>query len=71
MKQPRDIELCTVPEAARRSGLGLRQIRRAIEAGEVSVYQIGSWPRLRWREVVAFIDACRRRRSADAGERER
>ena len=59
MKQPREAELCTVPEASRRTGLGLRQLRRAIQAGEVSVYQIGSWPRVRWRDVVAWIERSR------------
>lgn len=67
MKRSRSGELCTIPEAARRSGLGLRQIRRAIATGEVSVYAIGSWPRVRWREVVAFIEARRRVTPSEEG----
>ena len=50
----------TVPEAARRSGLGLRQFRRAIESGELAVFDVGRWPRLRWSEVVGWIEGTRR-----------
>ncbi len=59
MERAKAGELCTIPEAARRTGLGLRQLRRAIQAGEVSVYQIGSWPRVRWRDVVEWIERSR------------
>lgn len=60
MKRTASGELCTIPEAARRSGLGLRQLRRAIQSEEVSVYQIGGWPRLRWSDVLAWVESRRR-----------
>ncbi len=65
MKQADTAELCTVPEASRRTGLGLRQIRRAIGAGEVATYQIGGWPRVRWREVLAWLESKRRASARD------
>ena len=55
-------EFLTRPNAAKRAGIGLRQIRRAIEAGELPVYDVGGWPRLRWSEVVAWIEDQRRAR---------
>ena len=66
MERAKAGELCTIPEAARRSGLGLRQLRKAVQAGEVSVYQIGSWPRVRWRDVLAWIDRHRRSGRSDS-----
>ena len=53
-------ELVTLPQAQRRTGLGRRQFRRAIEDGELPVYDVGGWPRLRWSEVLRFIEAHRR-----------
>ena len=53
-------ELVTLPQAQRRTGLGRRQFRRAIEAGDLPVYLVGSWPRVRWSEVVAFIEGTKR-----------
>jgi hypothetical protein len=52
--------LVTIPEAARRSGLGLRQFRRAVLNGELPVFDIGDWPRVRWNDVVAWIESNRR-----------
>lgn len=57
----------TVPKAARRSGLGLRQFRRAIESGKLAVYDVGGWPRLRWLEVFEWIES-RRRRELDCAD---
>ena len=62
MKRTETGELCTIPEAARRAGVGLRQIRRAIDSGEIEVYEVGGWPRCRWRDVLCFIEAHRRLR---------
>ena len=62
MKRTETGELCTVPEAARRAGVGLRQIRRAIDSGEIEVYEVGGWPRLRYRSVQEFIERRRRPR---------
>ena len=56
---PADPELLTVPSAARRAGIGIHQLRGAIREGALPVYEVGSWPRVRWREVVRWIDAQR------------
>ena len=52
-------ELLTLPRAARRAGLGTRQLRRATVLGELATYQVGKWPRVRWHEVVRWINARR------------
>ena len=52
-------ELVTIPEAQRRTGLGRRQFRRAIEEGGLAVFTVGAWPRVRWRDVVAWIERSR------------
>ena len=53
--QPIGPELLTIPEAARRLGVGARQLRRAVKRGELSVYQVGGWPRVRWRDVDQWV----------------
>ena len=60
MERPEGGSFVTIPKAARRSGLGLRQFRRAIETGELPVYDVGGWPRLRWDEVERWLDGKRR-----------
>ena len=60
MERPETEIFVTIPKAARRSGLGLRQFRRAIKAGELPAYDVGGWPRLRWLEVVEWIESQRR-----------
>ena len=52
--------LVSVPEASRRLGIGRRQIERAIRKGDLASFQIGSWPRLRWLEVLDWLDRQRR-----------
>lgn len=52
-------ELVTLPQAARRAGVGVRQLRRACKAGGLQLYQVGGWPRVRWREVLGWIETCR------------
>jgi excisionase family DNA binding protein len=64
-ENPETLELLTRPQAARHAGVGLRQIRRACASGELPVYQIGGWPRVRWPEVRAWIES---RRSGDSIE---
>lgn len=44
-------EFVTLRAAARSLGVGERQLRRAVAVGELAVYPIGSWPRLRAVEV--------------------
>ena len=50
----------TMPRAARETGIGLRQFRRAVEAGDLPVYDVGGWPRLKWEEITAWLDRRRR-----------
>ena len=52
-------ELLTLPKAARKAGVGVRQLRRATMLGELAVYQVGHWPRVRWHDVLRWIDAQR------------
>lgn len=54
--EAKSFELVTLPEASRRAGVGLRQLHRARDRGELPVYQIGGWPRVRWTEVLAWIE---------------
>ena len=60
MSHSRSDKLVTLPEAQRRTGLGRRQFRRAIADGSLEVYDLGGWPRLRWSDVVAWIESSRR-----------
>ncbi len=62
-------ELLTLPAAARRAGLGVRQLRRAVKLGELTVYQVSDWPRVRWRDVVRWIDAQRAPSTSHASRR--
>jgi excisionase family DNA binding protein len=55
-----DFDLVTLPEAARRIGVGERQLRQAIERGALSFYEIGGWTRIRWSEAVAWVEGQRR-----------
>ena len=48
-------ELLTLPAAARRAGVGVRQLRRAAKRGELPIYSVGTWPRVRWRDVLRWI----------------
>jgi len=52
--------LVTLPTAARRIGVGERQLRRALSRGELPFYQIGGWPRLRWLDVLSWVERQRR-----------
>jgi len=53
-------DLTTMPRAARARNLGVRQIRRAVRAGELPVYSIGGWPRVRLADVDEWIESRRR-----------
>ena len=46
-------------KTASRRGLSMRQLRRARERGELAIYLIGGWPRVRWVDVVAWIESRR------------
>jgi len=52
--------LSTVRREAKRHRIGERQIRRAIADGELAVYQIGGWPRLKPSDVDRWIETRRR-----------
>ncbi len=60
MDRPTSEAFITIPEAARRGGFGGRQLRRAIDRGELRVFDIGGWPRVRWSDVVAWVESKRR-----------
>lgn len=53
------IDFLTLPTAARRAGVGLRQLRRARDRGELPCYRIGGWDRVRWLDVLAWLHRCR------------
>jgi hypothetical protein len=70
-------ELLTIPRAAKRAGVGVRQLRQAIRRGELPVFRLGAWPRVRWVDVIRWICAHRvpatshaRRRVAEVLARE-
>jgi excisionase family DNA binding protein len=63
----RAAELLTVPGVARALGVGVRQLRRAVRAGEIPTYAIGGWPRVRRADVDAWV-ASRRVRHGAAGD---
>jgi excisionase family DNA binding protein len=50
----------TIPEAARRAGIGRRQLRRAVARGELPVFDLGGWPRVRWSDVERWFASRRR-----------
>jgi hypothetical protein len=64
-RDPGDPLLMTIPKAARRAGIGVRQLRRAVRLEEVEAVMIGSWPRVRWESVVRWIENQRVRPSED------
>lgn len=61
--EPEQPEFLTLPAAARRAGVGLRQIHRARNNGEIAVFRVGGWNRVRWRDVLDWIEE--RRESID------
>jgi hypothetical protein len=62
-------ELLTIPGASRKAGVGVHQLRKATKRGELAVYKVGAWPRVRWREVLRWIDAQRVRATPHAERR--
>ena len=57
-----DLELLTLPQAARRVGVSDRLLRDAIESGALPVFHLspGGWPRVRASDLRAWIEAARR-----------
>ena len=49
-------EFPTIPKANRRSGVGLKRIRKAVRTGELPAYDVGGrWLRLYWPEFVTWV----------------
>ncbi len=59
----------TIPKAAKRAGIGVRQLRRAVRFEEVEAVMVGSWPRVRWESVVRWIWSQRVRPSEDVKQK--
>jgi hypothetical protein len=59
----------TIPTAARRAGIGVRQLRRAVQLEDVEAVMVGSWPRVRWDSVVRWIGSQRVRPSEDVKQK--
>lgn len=56
-------EFITLPEAVRRTGIGRRQYLRAITSGDLQIYRVGGWPRVRWRgdrSVLSWLESTSR-----------
>ena len=65
MKRGDSSQLITIPEVTRR-GVPPRPFRRAVRDGEIEVFDLGGWPRVRWPDVLAWIDKHRRYRRSDS-----
>lgn len=69
MKREEQIQFVTIPEAQRRLGVR-RPLRQAIDRGELPVFDVGGWPRLSWRDVLAWIESTKRTvRDGPSGQR--
>lgn len=53
--------MVTEREAARRLGVGLRQLRAARERGELTSYRVGGWRRVRLVDVHRWLEGLRER----------
>ena len=61
--------LMTIPGAARRAGIGVRQLRRAVRLEDVKAVMVGSWPRVHWESVVRWIGSQRVRATEDVKQK--
>jgi excisionase family DNA binding protein len=52
-------EFVTLNNAAKRLGIGRRMLRLAIDRGELPVYVVGAWPRLRLAEARRWVESQR------------
>ena len=56
-------ELITLPRAARRVGVGIRELRRTCARGKLKFYRPSDkergWPRVRWIDVLGWIETTR------------
>ena len=72
MRQPttNDHEFITVPELARRTGIGAKRLRRAIRDGDLVAYTFGTaWPRVSWAEFEKWMRGTRVRVTSHARRR--
>ena len=70
MNRPATNELATLPQIARRYGIGVKAVRRAARSGCFPVYMVGTnWPRARLAEVESWIRSTRVRTTSHAAER--
>lgn len=60
-------QFTTIGKVARDLGIGVRQIRRAVCAGKIPAYGIGSWKRVRVADVDRWIDSLRLQRAPKEG----
>lgn len=58
--------LQTVPSVARQLGVGIRQLRAAIDRGELHPIDVGAWPRLDVAEVRRWLLSLERDRLCEA-----
>jgi excisionase family DNA binding protein len=49
----------TLAAVVRRTGLGRRQLRAAIDNGELTAFAVGGWLRVRWVDVQSWIESRR------------
>lgn len=59
--------LLSLPEAARRLGVGRAQLYRAFRRGDLHAYVVGGWVRVRWTDVEAWVESLRVRREQRSG----
>ena len=53
-------ELLTVPELSRRTGIGPKRLREAVQTGALPVYDAGShWPRVLWADFLVWLRSTR------------
>ena len=62
-------QLITIPSAARKAGIGVRHLRKATARGEITIFQIGAWPRVRLPDVLDWIERQRAPRTPHAEKR--
>jgi hypothetical protein len=61
-----NVKFLTLPAAARLVGVGVRALYRAGRRGEIPIYDMDSWPRVRPEDVARWVES-RRRQMPDIG----
>lgn len=52
-------QLTTMPRAAKARRIGVKQLRKAARAGELPIYPIGSWQRVKLDDVDRWLESKR------------